>query len=66
MKGTKFHLDYPLLNVLHIRNLRKLPKEALCFLSVPFKTFTIAMAFDSAKLYAYLVESQTNVMPKED
>ncbi|KAK1406173.1 hypothetical protein QVD17_41461 [Tagetes erecta] len=66
LTGSRFSPDYPFLNIFYIRNLKRLPKETLCFLWFLLETFTIAVAFNSAKLNAYLLESQTGLLSEEE
>lgn len=50
MKGLKFYLDYPFVNVFHIHDMFIFPKEALVFFWYLFETHTIAISFNVVKL----------------
>ncbi|KAJ0493900.1 hypothetical protein HanIR_Chr12g0591291 [Helianthus annuus] len=65
MDGDKFFPDYPFLNVFRLKNLHMLSKEGLAFLWYLTKSFIIAMAFNSNKLLAYLLDYQLEGLPHE-
>ncbi|GJU43140.1 hypothetical protein Tco_1200406 [Tanacetum coccineum] len=54
VKGLRFHPDYPFLNIFHIHDLWKFPKEALCFFYYLFESFTIGITFNAEKLLSYV------------
>ncbi|KAL4582307.1 hypothetical protein LXL04_006854 [Taraxacum kok-saghyz] len=58
MKGLRFHPDYPFLNVFHIHDLFRLPKEALVFFWYLFEAHTIAISFNASKLANQLATVQ--------
>ncbi|GJY17488.1 putative reverse transcriptase domain, viral movement protein [Tanacetum coccineum] len=58
IKGQRFHPDYPFLNIFHIPDLWKFPKEAPCFFYYLFESFTIDITFNAEKLLSYVVKSQ--------
>nr|GEV17656.1 hypothetical protein [Tanacetum cinerariifolium] len=63
IKGLRFHPDYAFLNIFHIHDLWRFPKEALCFFYYLFKTFTIGITFNAEKLLSYVVKSQFKDVP---
>ncbi|GJX59956.1 hypothetical protein Tco_0291346 [Tanacetum coccineum] len=63
VKGLRFHPDYPFLNIFHIHDLWKFPKEALCFFYYLFESFTIGITFNAEKLLSYVVKSQFKDVP---
>ncbi|GKD15127.1 hypothetical protein Tco_1199534 [Tanacetum coccineum] len=58
IKGLRFHPDYLFLNIFHIHDLWKFPKEALCFFYYLFESFTIGITINAEKLLSYAVKSQ--------
>ncbi|GJU84015.1 hypothetical protein Tco_1291561 [Tanacetum coccineum] len=58
IKGLRFHPDYPFLNIFHIHDLWRFPKEALCFFYYLFESFTIGITFNAKKLLSYVIKSQ--------
>ncbi|KAL4588678.1 hypothetical protein LXL04_001571 [Taraxacum kok-saghyz] len=60
MKGLRFHPDYPFLNVFHIHDLFRLPKEALVFFWYLFEAHTIAISFNASKLVEYVFHCEFN------
>nr|GFB14890.1 hypothetical protein [Tanacetum cinerariifolium] len=63
IKGLRFHPDYPFLNIFHIHDLWRFPKEALCFFYYLFESFTIGITFNAEKLLSYVVKSQFKDVP---
>nr|GEW78745.1 hypothetical protein [Tanacetum cinerariifolium] len=63
IKGLSFHPDYPYLNIFHIHDLWRFPKEALCFFYYLFKSFTIGITFNAEKLLSYVIKSQYKDVP---
>ncbi|GJV11261.1 hypothetical protein Tco_1352802 [Tanacetum coccineum] len=63
VKGLRFHPDYPFLNIFHIHDLWRFPKEALCFFYYLFESFTIGITFNAEKLLSYVVKSQFKDVP---
>nr|GEY64154.1 hypothetical protein [Tanacetum cinerariifolium] len=63
IKGLRFHPDYPFLNIFHIHDLWRFPKEALCFFYYLFEIFTIGITFNADKLLSYVVKSQFKDVP---
>ncbi|KAL4556459.1 hypothetical protein LXL04_039112 [Taraxacum kok-saghyz] len=60
MKGLRFHPNYPFLNVFHIHDLFRLPKEALVFFWYLFEAHTIAISFNASKLVEYVFHCEFN------
>ncbi|GKB82620.1 hypothetical protein Tco_0949515 [Tanacetum coccineum] len=58
IKGLRFYPDYPFLNIFHIHDLWRFPKEALYFFYYLFESFTIGITFNAEKLLSYVVKSQ--------
>ncbi|KAF5791447.1 putative transcription factor interactor and regulator CCHC(Zn) family [Helianthus annuus] len=65
MDGDKFFPDYPFLNVFRLKNMHRLSKEGLAFLWYLTESFAIAMAFNSNKLLAYLLDYQLGCLSGE-
>nr|GEX14076.1 putative reverse transcriptase domain, viral movement protein [Tanacetum cinerariifolium] len=63
IKGLRFNPDYPFLNIFHIHDLWRFPKEALCFFYYLFESFTIGITFNAEKLLSYVVKSQFKDVP---
>ncbi|GKB51377.1 hypothetical protein Tco_0902130 [Tanacetum coccineum] len=63
IKGLRFHLDYPFLNIFHIHDLWRFPKEALCFIYYLFESFMMGITFNAEKLLSYLVKIQFKDVP---
>ncbi|GJZ84072.1 hypothetical protein Tco_0649411 [Tanacetum coccineum] len=63
IKGLRFHLDYPFINIFHIHDLWWFPKEALCFFYYLFESFTIGITFNAEKLLSYVSKSQFKDVP---
>ncbi|GJU98617.1 putative reverse transcriptase domain, viral movement protein [Tanacetum coccineum] len=63
IKGLRFHPDYPFLNIFHIYDLWRFPKEALCFFYYLFEGFTIGITFNAEKVLSYVVKSQFKDVP---
>ncbi|KAL4563654.1 hypothetical protein LXL04_027699 [Taraxacum kok-saghyz] len=60
MKGLRFHPNYPFLNVFHIHDLFRLPKEALVFFWYLLEAHTIAISFNGSKLVEYVFHFEFN------
>ncbi|GKB08565.1 hypothetical protein Tco_0836877 [Tanacetum coccineum] len=63
VKGLRFHPDYPFLNIFHIHDLWRFPKEALCFFYYLFESFTIGITSNAEKLLSYVIKSQFKDVP---
>ncbi|GKA93373.1 hypothetical protein Tco_0815359 [Tanacetum coccineum] len=63
IKGLRFHPDYPFLNIFHIHDLWRFPKEALCFFYYLFESFTIGITFNAEKILSYVIKSQFKDVP---
>ncbi|GJT26258.1 hypothetical protein Tco_0906533 [Tanacetum coccineum] len=63
IRGLRFHPDYPFLNIFHIHDLWRFPKESLCFFYYLCESFTIGITFNAEKLLSYVFKRQFKDVP---